>query len=150
MYKNLFIGALFCVFSLLSIQVVHAEDNEPPFIGGNYWEVTGIKIADGAGLKYAKWLASEWRKSSDFAVEQGWISSYSIVKNVHPRADEPDLYIVRVFENMASVAENEKRREAYFQWVQKSMEKMQEESGNRAEYRTIMSTYLLQEMKFRQ
>ncbi|WP_158684716.1 hypothetical protein [Pseudoalteromonas sp. T1lg48] len=133
----------------MSIQVVHADDHEPPFIGGNYWEVTGIKIADGAGLKYAKWLASEWRKNSDFAVEQGWIISYSIIKNVHARADEPDLYIVRVFENMATVAENEKRREAYFAWVKKSMEKMHEESGNRAEYRTIMSTVLLQEMKFR-
>ncbi len=149
MYKHLFIVALFCVFSLMSIQVVHADDHEPPFIGGNYWEVTGIKIADGAGLKYAKWLASEWRKNSDFAVEQGWIISYSIIKNVHARADEPDLYIVRVFENMATVAENEKRREAYFAWVKKSMEKMHEESGNRAEYRTIMSTVLLQEMKFR-
>ncbi|MFY8275028.1 hypothetical protein AAEU32_12965 [Pseudoalteromonas sp. SSDWG2] len=149
MSKNLLIGALFCVFSLMSIQVVHADDHEPPFIGGNYWEVTGIKISDGAGLKYAKWLASEWRKNSDFAVEQGWLISYSIISNVHARADEPDLYIVRVFENMASVAENEKRRKTYMAWAKKSMEKMQAESGNRAEYRTVMSTALLQEMKFR-
>ncbi|MEO2265964.1 hypothetical protein V1358_01270 [Pseudoalteromonas sp. YIC-656] len=149
MAKNLLMGALFCVFSLMSIQVVHADDHEPPFIGGNYWEVTGIKIADGAGLKYSKWLASEWRKNADFAVEKGWLVSYSIISNVHARHDEPDLYIVRVFENMASVAENEKRRAEYLAWAKKSMEKMQAESGNRAEYRTVMSTALLQEMKFR-
>ncbi|WP_462158401.1 hypothetical protein [Pseudoalteromonas sp. GB56] len=123
MAKNLLMGALFCVFSLLSIQVVHADDHEPPFIGGNYWEVTGIKIADGAGLKYSKWLATEWRKSSDFAVKQGWLISYSIISNVHARHDEPDLYIVRVFENMASVAENEKRREEYLAWAKKAWKK---------------------------
>ncbi|WP_026374635.1 hypothetical protein [Aestuariibacter salexigens] len=149
MNKHFLRGALFCVFSLIAIQVVHADNHEPPFIGGNYWEVTGIKLADGAGLKYAKWLASEWRKNSDFAVKQGWLVSYSIINNVHARADEPDLYLIRVFENMASVAENEERRKTYMEWVKKSMEKMQEESGNRAEYRTVMSTSLLQEMKFR-
>lgn len=28
---------------------------------GDYWEVTGIKIVDGAGLKYGRHLAGEWR-----------------------------------------------------------------------------------------
>ncbi|GAA0852845.1 hypothetical protein [Aliiglaciecola litoralis] len=142
-------GFIFCVISLLAIQIVHADDHEPPFIGGQYWEVTGIKLSDGAGLKYAKWLAQEWRKDLDFAVSKGWLTSYSVMSNVHARADEPDLYLIRVFENMASVAENEKRRETYMAWVKKSMEKMQSESGDRAEYRTVMSTSLLQELKFR-
>ncbi|MEH6465594.1 MAG: hypothetical protein V7771_17060 [Shewanella psychromarinicola] len=63
--------------------------------------------------------------------------------------DEPDLYLIRVFENMTSVAENEKRRTKYMAWAKKSIEKMGFESGNRAECRTIMSTSLLQEMKYR-
>ena len=122
---------------------------EPPFIGGDYWEVTGIKIADGAGLKYARWLAGEWRKNSEFAQSQGWIKNFMVISNVHARADEPDLYLIRVFENMATVAEGEKRREKYMAWAKKSMDKMASESGNRAEYRTVMSTSLLQHMKFR-
>ena len=131
-----------------AINVAQAQE-EPPFIGGDYWQVTGIKISDGAGLKYTRWLASEWRENSDFAKSQGWIKDYMIISNVHARSDEPDLYLIRVFENMATVQENEERRETYLDWAKKSMDKMQEESGNRAEFRTVMSTSLLQHMKFR-
>jgi hypothetical protein len=149
MFKNLLIGLMFCSFTFITSQNAYADDHEPPFIGGNYWEVTGIKVSDGAGMKYSKWLATEWKKNLDFAVSQGWLKSYQVLSNVHARADEPDLYLIRVFENMGTVAENEKRRAKYLEWTKKSMDKMAEESGNRAEFRTIMSTALMQEMKFR-
>jgi len=131
-----------------AMSIAQAQE-EPPFIGGDYWEVTGISTADGGGLKYARWLAGEWRKNSEFAKSQGWIKDFMVISNVHPRADEPDLYLIRVFENMATVAEGEARRKEYMAWVKKSMDKRQEESGSRAEYRTVMSTSLLQHMKFR-
>ncbi|TKB47479.1 hypothetical protein [Thalassotalea mangrovi] len=149
MNTKLLRSMLFCVLSLFAFQQAHAADDEWPFKEGNYWEVTGIKVADGAGLKYANWLASEWRKNLEFALSEGWLESYYVISNVHARADEPDLYLVRIFKNMATAEENEKRQEKYMAWVKKSIEKMQSESGDRAEYRTIMSTSLLQELHFR-
>jgi hypothetical protein len=136
------------LFGLSALNIAQAQE-EPPFIGGDYWEVTGIKTADGGGLKYARWLAGEWRKNSEFAKSQGWIKDFMVISNVHARADEPDLYLIRVFEQMATVEENEERRKKYRAFVKKSMDKMSEESGNRANYRTVMSTSLLQHMKFR-
>ncbi|WP_018982823.1 hypothetical protein [Salinimonas chungwhensis] len=147
MKKQLIGGVLFCVFSFLTIQNTYADDHEPPFIGGNYWEVTGIKTADGASLKYSKWLASEWRKNMEFAVSKEWLQSYTVLYNMHARSDEPDIYIVQEFTEWASEDENEKRRGEYMEWAKKSMEKMESESGDRAEYRTVMGTMLLQEMK---
>lgn len=144
-WLNIFVVILFGAFAM---NVAQAQD-EPPFIPGDYWEVTGIEIADGAGLKYARWLAGEWRKNSEFAKSQGWIKDFMVISNVHARSDEPDLYLIRVFENMATVEEGEERRKKYMEWVKKSMDKMAEESGNRAEYRTVMSTSLLRHMKFR-
>ena len=148
MRKNVFRIFAVILLSVSAMSIAQAQD-EPPFIGGDYWEVTGVKTADGGGLKYARWLAGEWRKNSEFAKSQGWIKEFMVIDNVHPRSDEPDLYLIRVFENMATVEEGEERRKAYRAWVKKSMDKMQEESGNRAEYRTVMSTSLLQNMKFR-
>ena len=136
------------LFSVSTMNIAQAQE-APPFIGGDYWEVTGIKTADGAGLKYARWLAGEWRKNSEFAKSQGWVKDFMVISNVHARADEPDLYLIRVFENMATVEEDEERRKKYMDWAKKSMDKMAEESGNRAEYRTVMSTSLLRHMKFR-
>ena len=122
---------------------------EWPLKGGDYWEVTGIDIHDGGSYKYANWLATEWRKDLEFAKSKGWIKDYMIIANVHARSDEPDLYLVSVRESIVSAAEGEKRQKEYLEWQSKSIEKMQSESGNRAEYRTVMSDSLLQVLKFR-
>jgi hypothetical protein len=148
MQKNWLSTCVVILIGALAMNVAQAQE-EPPFIPGDYWEVTGIDVSDGAGLKYARWLADEWRKNLEFSKSQGWIKDYIVLNNVHPRSDEPDLYLIRIFENMATVEEGEKRREAYMAWAKKSMDKMAAESGNRAEYRTIMSTSLLRHMNFR-
>lgn len=122
---------------------------EWPFVGGDYWEVTEVKVKDGGGWKYANWLASEWRKNAEFAKSKGWIKDYMVFANVHARSDEPDLYLIRVREDIPSGPEGEKRLKEYLDWQTKSIEKMVGESGNRAEYRTIMSTSLLQVLSFR-
>jgi hypothetical protein len=137
------LGASFALFS------IGASAEDWPFVGGDYWEVTGIDIQDGGGWKYANWLADEWRKDLDFAKSKGWIKDYMVFANVHNRSDEPDLYLITVVEDVPSGAEGEKRQKEYLEWQTKSIEKMVGESGNRAEYRTVMSTSLLQVLKFR-
>ncbi|MCW8107210.1 hypothetical protein OPS25_01660 [Alteromonas ponticola] len=149
MMKNLIRGVVFCFVSLLALQNTYADDHEPPFIGGEYWEVTGIKTADGGRLKYGKWLATEWKKNMEFAKSEGWITRYEVLANIHARHNEPDLYLAVMFKNMGTVEEDEQRRKKYMEWVKKGLDSMEKESGDRAEYRTVMSTVLLQEMKFR-
>jgi len=128
----------------------NAFAQEWPLVGGDYWSITGIHIEDGGGLKYANWLASEWKKNAEFAKSKGWIKDYTLFENVFARAGEPDLYLVRVFEYLPSGAEGEKRYAEYMEWQKKSEEQMESESGNRAEYREVMSSSLLQELSFRE
>ena len=123
--------------------------DEWPFVGGDYWEVTGISIEDGGGLKYSNWLADEWRKDAEFAKSKGWIKDYKVIANAYPRSGEPDLYLIRIREDIPSGAEGEKRQKEYMDWQKKSFETLVGESGNRAEYREVMSRELLQELIFR-
>jgi hypothetical protein len=122
---------------------------EWPLVSGDFWSVTGIDIKDGGDLKYANWLADEWRKDADYAVSKGWLKGYKIMANVHARAGEPDLYLIRIMEDIASGPEGEERYKEYMEWQKKSQEQMETESGNRAEYREVMSTVLLQDLNFR-
>lgn len=145
--KSLFILAL-CV-SAMSM-TANAFAQEWPLVGGEYWSVTGIDIQDGGGLKYANWLASEWKKNAEFAKSKGWIKDYKLFENVFARKGEPDLYLVRVFDYLPSGAEGEKRYAEYMAWQSKTEEQMESESGNRAEYREVMSSSLLQELSFRE
>jgi hypothetical protein len=122
---------------------------EWPMVGGDYWEVSAIDVKDGAGLKYSTWLASEWRKNLEFAKSKGWIKDYKVLSNVYPRKGEASLYLIRIMEGIPTGAEGEQRAMEWVKWMEKSVAKMQEESGNRAEYREVMSSSLLQEMHFR-
>ena len=110
--------------------------------GGDFWEVSGIDVADGAGMKYANWLASEWRKNLEFAKSKGWIKDYKVLANNYPRKGEPDLYLIRIMDRIATGPEGEERAKEWVKHMEKSMAKMQEESGNRAEYREVMSSSL--------
>jgi hypothetical protein len=123
--------------------------DEYPFVAGDYWEVTGIHIMDGGSLKYANWLASEWRENLEFSKSKGWIKDYMVFANVYPRHGEPDLYLVTVTDRIVSGPESEKRQDEYMAWRKKTIAQMDAESGNRAEYREVMSSSLIQKMEFR-
>ena len=138
----------FCLSALTMTTNALAQDW--PLVSGDYWSVTGIELAEGGGLKYANWLASEWKKNAEFAKSKGWLKDYMIFDNVHAREGEPHLYLVRIFEDMPSGPEGEKRYAEYMEWAAKTEEQMESESGNRAEYRTVLSTVLLQQQSFRE
>ena len=145
--KSFFVLGL-CISALSMTTTAVAQ--EWPLVGGDYWTVTGIDIKDGGDLKYANWLASEWKKNAEFAKSKGWLKGYMLLGNVHPRSGESDLYLVRIFEAMPSGPEGEKRYAEYMEWQSKTEEQMEAESGNRAEYREVQSTMMLQELMFRE
>ena len=90
-----------------------ASAQEWPLVPGNYWEVTGVDVKDGGGLKYAQFLAGEWKNNLEFSKSQGWIKDYMIFANVYARPNEPDLYLVTITESIVSGAESEKRQQEY-------------------------------------
>lgn len=126
-----------------------AVADEWPLVLGDFWEVAGIDIKDGGGLAYAQFIATEWKQNLDFSKSKGWIKGYRIFSNVHPRQGEPDIYLVTIRESLVPAAEDEKRANEYQAWKQKTIAQMQTESGNRAQYREVLSDALLQELTIR-
>lgn len=116
---------------------------------GQFWDVTGIDLMDGGGLAYMRWLATEWKKDQEFAKSKGWISDYKILSNNYNREGEPDLYLITIYDDLPNAAESIQQRKEYFDWQAKSLEKLNEESGNRVEMRKVMGTSMLQELKLK-
>jgi hypothetical protein len=117
-----------------------------PLKAGEYVQMTGIVVEDGEGaLKYAEWLATEWKRFQEHAKSQGWISDYGIYSNVNARAGEPDLFLVVQFASIPDAAEQERRDKAFDEWTRTTVREQAIASGNRAEYRTAVSSMLLQE-----
>lgn len=119
---------------------------EYPLKAGEYVEMTGIVVEDGeGGLKYAEWLATEWKRFNEYSKSQGWISDYGIYANVNARPGEPDVYLVVQFASLPDAAEQERRGKAFDEWSRTTIRDQAIASGNRAEYRTAVSSMLLQE-----
>ncbi|QUL37645.1 hypothetical protein [Erythrobacter sp. JK5] len=124
-----------------------ATAQEFPLEAGEYAQVGGIYVKDGGAFKYAQWLATEWKSFQDYALSQGWITGYKIYANVNPRDGEPNIYLMTMFASLPDAAEQERRDAAFDAWSKKSSAQQIAESGNRAEYRTVKSSMLLQEYR---
>lgn len=120
-----------------------------PLVSGNYWNVTEVTISDGHFSTYADYLASDYRKQQDFMKSKGWIKDYYILGNSNKRSGEPDLYLVQIFDHMTTPAEEVAREKEMNAYMARSTRQGEAGSGERAKYRTIGGTMLLQEQRYR-
>ncbi|WP_394999438.1 hypothetical protein [Sphingomonas sp.] len=126
-----------------------AAAQDIPLKGGDYWTVADVMIDDGHGADYADYLAGQYRKQMDWQISKGYIKSYKILNNVHKRAGEADLYLVTVFDHMPTNAESEARNAAANAYMATTDRAMEAGSGERAKYRHLGSSMLLQENVWR-
>src|SRR6476620_10785480 len=97
--RKIIFAALGAATMLTSIP---AAAQDLPLVGGDYWDVTSVKIDDGHFGAYAYFLARLFRKENDFAKSKGCIKAYYIFCNVNTRKDEPDLYLLTVSDRLAT------------------------------------------------
>jgi hypothetical protein len=143
--RKLMLAALGAGSILLSAP---AMAQELPLAGGDYWDVTSVKIDDGHFGDYADFLAGQFRRSNEFAKSKGWIKAYYVFSNVNNRADEPDLYLVTVTDHVPTPAEVIARNKEMNAFLQTDDRKQIAGSGQRATYRHITADMLLQQMVF--
>ncbi len=126
-----------------------AAAQSDPFVGGEFVEVTGVTLDDGHYLDYATFLGGYYKAQEEYAVSQGWETSWEVLANVHKRAGEPDLYLIRRYKNMVDGAESDRRDTMVREHVKMTDAQMAAASGDRAKFRHIQGTTLLQVMKLR-
>jgi len=144
--RRLILGALGAAMMLTAVPAM-AQDL--PLVGGDYWDVTSVKIDDGHFGDYADFLAGQFRRENEFAKSKGWIKAYYIFSNVNNRADEPDLYLVTVSDHVATPAEQIARNKEQNAHMQTDDRKQLAGSGQRATFRHITADMLLQQFVFK-
>jgi len=126
-----------------------AAADEDPFVGGDYVEVTGVTVDDGHYLDYANFLAGFYKSQEEYAISQGWETSWEVLGNVHKRAGEPDLYLIRRYKSLPDGVESDRRAAQIRDHIKQSDAQMEAASGDRAKFRHIQGSTLLQVMKLR-
>jgi hypothetical protein len=138
------IGAL-----MLFVSLSATAQDENPWKAGNYWNVTGIHVKDGGGLKYAQYLATEWVRNQEYAKSQGWISDFMVLSNTHPREGEPNLYLVTISPSLPSSDEADKRGQMSREFNKTTIAQMQSQSAGRAEIREVGGQMQLRQLVLR-
>ena len=141
--RKIVLGALGAAIMFTSVP---AAAQDLPLVGGDYWDVTAVKIDDGHFGDYADFLVTKARKSNEFAKSKGWIKAYYILSNSNPRKDEPDLYLVTVSDRIPTPAEQIARNKEMNAYLQSDDRKEIAGSGQRASYRHITGDMLLQQL----
>lgn len=141
--RKVMLGAL---SAAMMLSAVPASAQELPLVGGDYWDVTAVKIDDGHFGDYADFLVNKARKQNEYAKSKGWIKAYYILSNNNPRKDEPDLYLVTVSDRIPTPAEAIARNKEMNAYNQSDDRKELAQSGQRATYRHITGDMLLQEL----
>jgi hypothetical protein len=128
---------------------VPAAAQDFPVKGGDYWNVAEVTVDDGHFGDYADHLAGLYRKTIEFQKSKGWIKASYILQNVNKRADEPDLYLVTTTDRLSTPAEDEARAKEINAYLQSSARQADTQSGERAKYRKLGGSFLLQELVYR-
>ena len=138
------VGAL-----LLAVSLPATAQDENPWKAGNYWQVSGIHVKDGGGLKYAQYLATEWVKTQEYSKSQGWISDFMVLRKTHPREGEPNLYLITIASSLPSSDEADKRGRMMREFNKTTIAQMQAQSAGRAEIRELGSQMQLRQLVLR-
>jgi hypothetical protein len=143
-------GALALCFSACALSAaVPTLAQDFPADPGAFWDVTMIDVTDGGDYAYTNWLATEWKAQEEFAKSKGWISDYKVMSNLYPRPGEPDLYLIVVYDHFTDAKDQIARRKDYMAFQKKTLQKLDEESGDRGKFRTVMGTSLWEELKLK-
>ena len=144
--RKTMIAALGAAAMLLSAPAISQDF---PVKGGDYWTVAEITVDDGHFGDYADHLAGLYRKSMDFQKSKGWIKASYILANVNKRGNEPDLYLVTIADRPTTPAEDDARAKETNAYLQSSSRQADTQSGERAKYRKLGGSMLLQELVYR-
>lgn len=145
--KRMIVAVAAAAFLLSGVPA--AAQNANPWKAGDYWDVSAIKVKDGYGLTYAKYLAETYVRNLNFQKSKGWIKEFRVLTNEYPREGEPDIYLIRVFDRMPTQAEMDARQAEWATFTKMTPEAAAKASADRSEYRTNVGDMLLREQVLR-
>lgn len=140
-----------CMAGLLVLVSAVATAEEPrPYTEGAVVAVTSVKVMDGQFGNYMAFLEAHYKPELEAEKKAGVILDYSVYATQARRVEDPDLYLVVTYPNMAAFDGLDDRTDPIAAKVS-NMNRSQAEaaSGKRTAMRTIMGTELIRELKLK-
>jgi len=146
--KVLMLVSLLAMTYLFSSTAI-AQDNSRGWENGAIVAVTEVHTKPGMFNAYINDLNNVWRKYNEMQMKDGDILAFSMFSNTSAREGEPDLYLTITYKNWATFDRGVEYFEEIGTKLMGSTDKMRSAGIDREALRTIGSSYVLQEIKFK-
>jgi hypothetical protein len=122
------------------------QDQPPPYEKGPVWGFTEIKTKDGHFDDYMKWLDTTFKQQSEAAKTAGRLLDYKIFIVTDPRQNEGNIYIARLYPNMAVFDHSTAEDFDFQQKVVGSISKSNEANAARGSIREMLGQTMMREV----
>jgi hypothetical protein len=144
--RNRALGAL---AGLLAFAMMTGAANgaDRPYSEGPVSIVTSVKTQPGMNDAYMAWLQSNWKKSLEAQKAAGIVLGYAVYGTQARTPDEPDLYLVVTYKNMATFDGLDDRVDPIMEKTFNStQQQMTQASIERGKMRTILGSEMIREL----
>ena len=146
--KNRALGALAgLLLSFCAIGIASAVDR--PFTEGAVLQVSSIRTEPGKFLDYMAWLDGPYKQFMDAQVAAGVILGYNVYRTSPRSPDDPDLYLVTTYKNMAALDDLDAKSDAMAEKVFGDQQKASADTVSRGKLRTVLGSELMRELKLK-
>ena len=135
---------------LLFLGALPALAQQRPYADGPVTIVTSVKVVDGQFENYMAFLNQSWRRVMEESKTAGIVTDYHVYSAQAHDPNEPDLYLVVTYPNMATFDGMTEKMEPIMTKVTKlNYMQADEASGKRTVMRNIVGEMMVRELVFK-
>jgi len=117
-----------------------------PYENGPVWDVSAIRTKPGHFDDYMKYVSTTWRALNEELKKQGQVLDYKVLAVADPRDNEPDLYLLVEWKNMAAFDATLDEQDALTRKVFGSVADANKAGMDRESIRTLRGDMLTREL----
>ena len=144
-FKSRALGALAGVFAFAALSGTAAAADRP-YTEGTVTNVSAIRTMPGMFDDYMTWLAGPYKQAMEAQKAAGVIVSYAVYVTVPRSPEDPDIYLLTTYKNMAALDDLSARLDPIYEKLQGSMAEQNKAYIERGRMRTVLGDEMIRQM----
>ena len=118
---------------------------ERPYKDGAVTVVSSIRTTPGHFDDYMAWLAGPWKQVAEAEKAAGLLVSYSVYTTVPRGPNDPDIYLLRTYKNMAALDDLDAKTDAIGEKIMGGQSQQNQAMIDRGKLRTVIGSEMIRE-----
>jgi hypothetical protein len=132
--------------AIIGTAAVAQDEDALPYKEGPVTIVTSVRTQPGKFSDYFRYLAGPYSQSMEEAKKQGIVTAYAFYAASPRSPDQPDIYLVETYPNMAALDTVTEKMTAIDRKIFGSLKAADKGYADRGEIRTILGSEMLRQL----